>query len=221
MLSVRLLQKTLHIQILNGINLICVIDTLHNKMVWGINFAIISTPMVPENQRAENGGLDPSWLDSAFCWGAPIFGPEVPKPFRTRILGPLDWKSGRPQNAKSNRDRSNRPFSGLWENLNLMRRDHPNSWKKRSENAGANENLSGGFAAIPGIAPRVAPRIVGFVLIKPWEAIPRMEFCIPRMEFPIPRAAPRIPRNSPRAPRMAFHSESVFPEIGVVPRLLT
>ena len=31
---------------------------------------------------------------------------------------------------------------------------------------GANENLSGGVAAIPGIAPRVAPRIVGFVLIK-------------------------------------------------------
>ena len=29
-----------------------------------------------------------------------------------------------------------------------------------------NENLSGGVAAIPGIAPRVAPRIVGFVLIK-------------------------------------------------------
>ena len=45
-------------------------------------------------------------------------------------------------------------------------RDHPNPLKKRSENAGANENLSGGFAAIPGIAPRVAPRIVGFVLIK-------------------------------------------------------
>ena len=48
-----------------------------------------------------------------------------------------------------------------------------------------------------------------------------MEFRIPRMEFPIPRAAPRIPRNSPRAPRIwSFHSESVFPEIGVVPRLL-
>ena len=42
----------------------------------------------------------------------------------------------------------------------------PQFLKKRSENAGANENLSGGFAAIPGIAPRVAPRIVGFVLIK-------------------------------------------------------
>ena len=50
--------------------------------------------------------------------------------------------------------------------------------KKRSENAGANENLSGGFAAIPGPAPRVAPRIVGFVLLKSWEAIPRMEFRI-------------------------------------------
>ena len=38
----------------------------------------------------------------------------------------------------------------------------------------------------------VAPRIVGFALIKSWEAIPRMEFRIPRMEFPIPRAALRI-----------------------------
>ena len=45
-------------------------------------------------------------------------------------------------------------------------RGPPHFLKKRSENAGANENLSGGFAAIPGIAPRVAPRIVGFVLIK-------------------------------------------------------
>ena len=45
-------------------------------------------------------------------------------------------------------------------------RGPPQFLKKRSENAGANENLSGGFAAIPGITPRVAPRIVGFVLIK-------------------------------------------------------
>ena len=45
-------------------------------------------------------------------------------------------------------------------------RGPPQFLKKRSENAGANENLSGGFAAISGIAPRVAPRIVGFVLIK-------------------------------------------------------
>ena len=47
-------------------------------------------------------------------------------------------------------------------------------------------------------------RIVVFVLLKSWDAIPRMEFRIPRMEFRIPRVAPRIPRNSPRAPRMAF-----------------
>ena len=45
-------------------------------------------------------------------------------------------------------------------------RGPPQFLKKSSENAGANENLSGGFAANPGIAPGVAPRIVGFVLIK-------------------------------------------------------
>ena len=55
--------------------------------------------------------------------------------------------------------------------------------KKRSENAGTNENLSCGFPSIPGIAPGVAPRIVVFVLLKSWDAIPRMEFHIPRMEF--------------------------------------
>ena len=32
--------------------------------------------------------------------------------------------------------------------------------------AGANENLSIGFPPFPGIAPRVAPRIVVFVLLK-------------------------------------------------------
>ena len=39
-------------------------------------------------------------------WGAPIFSPEVPKPFKNRYLGPLDGKSGRPKNAKFNHDGS-------------------------------------------------------------------------------------------------------------------
>ena len=61
------------------------------------------------------------------------------------------------------------------------------------------ENLLCGFPSIPGIAPGVAPRIVVFVLLKSWDAIPRMEFRTPRKhEFRIPRAALRIPR------RMAF-----------------
>ena len=101
-------------------------------------------------------------------------------------------------------------FQAEIEIFNSGARGPPQFLKKRSENAGANENLSGGFAAIPGIAPRVAPRIVGFVLIKSWEAIPRMEFRIPRMEFPIPRAVPRIPRNSPRAPRMPLFTPRAF-----------
>ena len=67
-----------------------------------------------------------------------------------------------------------------------------------------------GFPSIPGIAPGVAPRILVFVLLKSWDAIPRMEIRIPRMEFRIPRAAPRIPRNSPRAPRMAFSLRECF-----------
>ena len=45
-------------------------------------------------------------------------------------------------------------------------RGPPQFLRKRSENAGANENLSCGFPSIPGIAPGVAPRILGFVLLK-------------------------------------------------------
>ena len=55
--------------------------------------------------------------------------------------------------------------------------------KKRSENGGGNDNPSCGFPSIPGIARGVAPRIAVFVLLKSWDAIPRMEFRIPRMEF--------------------------------------
>ena len=92
----------------------------------------------------------------------------------------------------------------------LVRGDHPNSWKNAPRMQGQMKIFRAGSRQFRGIAPRVAPRIVGFVLIKSWEAIPRMEFRIPRMEFPIPRAAPRIPRNSPRAPRMAFSLRERF-----------
>ena len=74
------------------------------------------------------------------------------------------------------------------------------------------------------IATGVAPGIVVSVLLKSWDAIPRMELRILRMEFRIPRAAPRMPRGTLReffSPRMAFTlRECFFPEIGVVPRLL-
>ena len=86
----------------------------------------------------------------------------------------------------------------------------PQFLKKSSGNAGANENLSCGFSSILGIAPGVAPRILVFVLLKSWDAIPRVDFRIPRREFRIPRAAPRISRNAPRAPRMAFSLRERF-----------
>ena len=84
----------------------------------------------------------------------------------------------------------------LAKNTNSGARGPPQFLKKRSKNGGANENLSYGSPSIPGIAPGVAPRIVVFILLKSWDAIPRMEFRIPRMELGIPRVAPRIPQNS-------------------------
>ena len=83
-------------------------------------------------------------------------------------------------------------------------RGPPQFLKKRSENAGANENLLVGFVAIPGIDPRVAPRIVGFV---EWN----FQFREVLREYP---GTLRELREWP------CHSESVFPEIGVVPRFL-
>ena len=47
-------------------------------------------------------------------WGAPISRPEVPEPFKNRYLGTLDWKSGRPKDAKSYHDGSDSPFAALW-----------------------------------------------------------------------------------------------------------
>ena len=67
-------------------------------------------------QRAENGGLDPSWLNLAFLGHPDVQsrGPKTLKPFKTSILETLDWKSGRPKNAKFNHSRSNPSFSALW-----------------------------------------------------------------------------------------------------------
>ena len=47
-------------------------------------------------------------------WGAPIFHPEAPKPFKNRYLGTSGLKSGRPKNAKSHHDGSDPPFAALW-----------------------------------------------------------------------------------------------------------
>ena len=80
-------------------------------------------------------------------------------------------------------------------------RGPPQFLKNRSENAGANENLSWGFPPIPGIAPRVAPRIVVSVLLKSCDAIPRMEFRELLREYP---GTLREHRELP------FHSQCVF-----------
>ena len=65
------------------------------------------------NQRAENGGLDPSWLIFGF-FGAPRFSVQRSQnAYFKGVLWPLDGKPGRPKNAKINHDGSNPPFSTL------------------------------------------------------------------------------------------------------------
>ena len=41
--------------------------------------------IMAEETWGENGGLNPSWLDFAF-----FLTPEVPKPFKTSVLEPLE-----------------------------------------------------------------------------------------------------------------------------------
>ena len=99
-------------------------------------------------------------------------------------------------------------------------RGPPQFLKKRSENAGANENLSCGCPSILRIAPGVAPRIVGFVLLKSWDAIPRMNFAFRESVSEFRELLREYPGTLRELREWPVHSESVFPEIGVVPRLL-
>ena len=50
-------------------------------------------------------------------FGAPRFSVQrPPNPLKIGIWGPLDWKSGRPKNAKFYHDGSDPPFAALWLN---------------------------------------------------------------------------------------------------------
>ena len=167
------------------------------KSLCGSLFCILSQEMRHINffLWAQNGVF---WVGAKklmlkMCFFSPLSFPEA-----IFLLALPQWempKSRRPSRI-TKIDSSLQLDSGAW--------GPPQFSKGRSENAGANENLSCGFPPIPGIAPRVAPRIAALVLLKSWDTIPRMGFFIPKILFWTPRAAPRIARNSPRAPRMAF-----------------
>ena len=93
-------------------------------------------------------------------------------------------------------------------------RGHPDSGKKTLRDAEAKQNLSCWFHSIPGIAPRVALRIVGC----------HSENWISQPEKPYLKSESYSKTtlcNSPQEFReWFFRSESVLPEIGVIPRLL-
>ena len=112
------------------------------------------------------------------------------------------------------------PNKDLATTTSLARGDHPNSRKKRSENEGANENLSCGCPSIPRIAPGVAPRIVAFILLKSWMPFREWNFAFREWNFEFRVLLRECPGTLRELREWPFHSESVFPEIGVVTRLL-
>ena len=64
------------------------------------------------SQRAENGGLDPSWLNLAF--GAPRFSVQRSQnPLKSVFWGLWTENWGAPKTSKKNHHGSNRPFSAF------------------------------------------------------------------------------------------------------------
>ena len=96
-------------------------------------------------------------------------------------------------------------------------RGPPQFLKKGSENAWANENLSCGFPSIPGIAPSVAPRILVFFRIAQ-VVRHHSENGISHSENYFLNSESCSENTLPELRDWPFHSESVFPENGVVPR---
>ena len=103
----------------------------------------------------------------------------------------------------------------------LVRGDHTNSRKKRSENEWANENLSCGFPSTPGIAPGSCSEELWFSYCSSRE-MPFREwnFVFREWTFEFRELLREHPETLRELREWPFHSESVFPEIGVVPRLL-
>ena len=105
--------------------------------------------------------------------------------------------------------------------LNLARGDHPNSWKKRSENAGANENLSCAFPKI-----QESLREFGELWLSHCSSretpFREWDFSFRELFFELRELLREYPTTLrlPELREWPFRSESIFPEIGVVPRLL-
>ena len=129
------------------------------------------------------------------------------------------WKSKIPGNPSAfELSRGNlMEESGTAGNCTIWRVGTSKCPEKRSENARANEDLSCTFPSIPGIALGVAPRIVVFVLLKSWDAIPRMGMPFQEWSFVFRESVSEfreLLREYPGTLRelreWPFHSESVF-----------
>ena len=74
-----------------------------------------------ENQRAENGGLDPSWLNLAFL-GRPDFESRGPKILVLKGFGASGWKIGAPQKRQIQPRRIQPPILGPLRKISPQRK---------------------------------------------------------------------------------------------------
>ena len=145
-----------------------------------------------------------------------ILGPEGPET-------PVNGRSGRDFKIASSGDCQKLHFwctsnfgtrlGGSLAPKSLVRGDHPNSWKKRSENVGANEFFH--------VGSRQYRESLRELLRELW-----FSYCSSRgmpfreWNFEFRELLWEYPGTLLELREWPFHSESVFPEIGVVPRLL-
>ena len=93
---------------------------------WSRPLFVGPFPWEKGNQRAANGGLDPSWLNLAFL-GAPRFSLQRSQNPLKLVFWDLGTENhGAPQNAKFNHDGSNPPFCDpLSKHINKIPRKVP------------------------------------------------------------------------------------------------
>ena len=130
-----------------------------------------------------------------------------------------------PCEAGSRMRRLPRPCSVVIGANLLWRAGPPQFLKKRSENAWANEKyfiifLMFVFPSIPGIAPGVAPRILGSYCSSREMPSRDWNFAFRESNFEFRELLREFPGTLRELRERPFHSESVFPEIGVASRLL-
>ena len=97
---------------------------------WNVQARLNSSSEIVRGPQM-GGQSDPSCVEFG-VFGAPRSSAQRSQKFQNSlkigIWGPLDWKSGRPKNAKSYHDGSDPPFAALWDWKFQARLNFFNRW---------------------------------------------------------------------------------------------